>query len=124
MEGGVTFRVYDDKGRQVFEKGTEIEGDKAEAEWIYHWNGEKLEEKPKFTFEVTGQRCKKVESSEVEISQKLVIKLPKINNIDNLKADLYRYGNANTEEISFDSDNKYEKEDLIPGKYSIRLKKE
>ena len=124
MEGGVTFRVYDDKGRQVFEKGADIEGDKAEAEWTYHWNGEKLEEKPKFTFEVTGQRCKRVESEDVEISQKLVIKLPKINNIDKLKADLYRYGNADTEEISFDSDNKYEKEDLIPGKYSIRLKKE
>ena len=73
MEGGVTFRVYDDKGRQVFEKGAEIEGDKAEAEWTYHWNGEKLEEKPKFTFEVTGQRCKKVESSEVEISGKIEV---------------------------------------------------
>ena len=26
MEGGVTFRVYDDKGRQVFEKGADIKG--------------------------------------------------------------------------------------------------
>ena len=73
MEGGVTFRVYDDKGRQVFEKGATIEGDKAEVEWTYHWNGEKLEEKPKFTFEVIGQRCKRVESGDIEIGMKYTI---------------------------------------------------
>ena len=67
MEGGVTFHVYDENGHEVFSKGANIVDGKAEAEWTYHWNGEKLDHKPKFTFEVTGQRCKKVESSECEI---------------------------------------------------------
>ena len=115
MEGGVTFRVYDDKGRQVFEKGATIEGDKAEAEWTYHWNGEKLEEKPKFTFEVTGQRCKRVESSETEISGKLSVQLTdeKYKTLGDLKMTFFY--NDESEDVQTDSNGLFEKEDLIPG---------
>ena len=115
MEGGVTFRIYDDKGRQVFETGAEIEGDKAEAEWTYHWNGEKLEEKPKFTFEVTGQRCKRVESSEVEISGKLSVQLTdeKYKTLGDLKMTFFY--NDESEDVQTDSNGLFEKEDLIPG---------
>ena len=126
MEGGVTFRVYDDKGRQVFEKGVTIEGDKAETEWTYHWNGEKLEEKPKFTFEVTGQRCKRVESGECEVCGKLSIQLTdeKYKSLGDLKMTLAY--NDESEDVQTDSNGLLEKEDLIPGycQLSIHLDKE
>ena len=121
MEGGVTFRIYDDKGRQVFETGAEIEGDKAEAEWTYHWNGEKLEEKPKFTFEVTGQRCKRVESSEVEISATLdlIFRDEKKNLLDNLSVILTF--NTGEEKLSSDDEGKILKEDLIPSDCKLKV---
>ena len=122
MEGGVTFRVYDDKGRQVFEKGAEIEGDKAEAEWTYHWNGEKLEEKPKFTFEVTGQRCKKVESSEVEIGQEYKFTVYDINEETVADQKTVLYSNINGEIQKFtDSNGEIIFEDLIPDSFYISL---
>ena len=125
MEGGVTFRVYDDKGRQVFEKGAEIEGDKAEAEWTYHWNGEKLEEKPKFAFEVTGQRCKRVESSEVEICGKIEVQFvdklkEPLSNLEVILIDKENQENS----IATDSDGIIKKDDVIPGKYSVKTKNE
>ena len=74
MEGGVTFFIYDSStGKQAASIGANVEGDKAEAEWTYHWDGIPLKEKPKFKFEVRGNRCKKVESSEVEIGMKYEI---------------------------------------------------
>ena len=115
MEGGVTFRVYDDKGRQVFEKGAEIEGDKAEAEWTYHWNGEKLEEKPKFTFEVTGQRCKKVESSEVEIGMEYNLTILNFAEEPIEKQKLIIYTNGESKDGTSDSDGIIKIEDLVPG---------
>ncbi|WP_296855782.1 phage baseplate assembly protein V [Treponema sp.] len=122
MEGGVTFRIYDDKGRQVFEKGAEIEGDKAEAEWTYHWNGEKLEEKPKFTFEVTGQRCKKVESSEVEIGQEYNMTLYNSNFklIEAKKVKIFS-DNGESYEKESDASGKIELDDLVPSQYFIQL---
>ena len=103
MEGGVTFRVYDDKGHQVFEKGATIEGDKAETEWTYHWNGEKLEEKPKFTFEVTGQRCKMVESGDIEIGMKYTI--PAFDeNGEPLKNSKFTVTFSNEKSVSANSD--------------------
>ena len=121
MEGGVTFRVYDDKGRQVFEKGATIEGDKAETEWTYHWNGEKLDHKPKFTFEVTGQRCKRVESGECEIGME-IRKVLKIGN-EILKDMDYRIILSNGDEISGKTgeEGKIDQEDLIPGSYRIEI---
>ena len=75
MEGGVTFWIYDDKGREVTSIGAEIKGNKAEAEWSYHWKGEKLDAKPKYTFEVTGNRCKKIESSKIQVKNPKVISM-------------------------------------------------
>ena len=75
MEGGVTFWIYDDRGSLVASIGADIQDGKAEAEWTYHYNGEKLDAKPKFTFEVTGNRCKRFKASECEISQKIRIKV-------------------------------------------------
>ena len=76
MEGGVTFRVYDDKGRQVFEKGAEIEGDKAEAEWnpIDTRQPDDTQDL-KYTFEVTGNRCKTIESSECQVKNPRVVSM-------------------------------------------------
>lgn len=75
IEGGVTFWIYDDRGSLVTSIGADIKDGKAEAEWTYHYNGEKLDAKPRFTFEVTGNRCKKFKASECEISQKIRIKV-------------------------------------------------
>ncbi|MBQ8680223.1 MAG: hypothetical protein IJ530_10735, partial [Treponema sp.] len=121
MEGGVTFMIMDDKKRVVATLGADIQGDKADAEWTYHWDGIPLKEKPKFKFEVTGQRCKKVESSEVEISAKISIYLH-----SNIDYEVYGFDSQlikdndvnNSENFSFDG-GKYEKEDLIPGKYEV-----
>ena len=123
MEGGVTFWIYDDKGREVTSIGAEIKGNKAEAEWTYHWKGEKLDAKPKYTFEVTGNRCKKVESGDVEIGAKIEIYLKKSDNtiIKNKNYILYKE-NEEFKKGKFDSDGKVEEKDVVPGKYSILIK--
>jgi len=111
MEGGVTFWIYDDKGRLVTSIGADIEGDKAEAEWTYYYNGEKLDSKPKFKFEVTGNRCKKIESSECEIGAKIDIRIATEN------GQLFNnviIKNINTNEEIKLSDGTYKKESEIP----------
>ena len=124
MEGGVTFWIYDDKGREVASIGAEIKGDKAEVEWTYHWDGIPLKEKPKFKFKVTGNRCKKVESGEVEISAKIkIVILPALGDLPE-KVKYYLEGPDNSEEISLDDENSFEKEDLIPGTYKISLERQ
>ena len=124
---GVTFTVYNARtGEVVYEAGSDVQDGKAEAQWTYHWDGEPLEEKPKYYFEVTANRCKTVKSEEVEIGAKIKISL-----IDDFnksikkgyKAILY-LSDGSTEEISFDSEGKYERTDLIPGKYTVKLKAE
>ena len=124
MEGGVTFWIYDDKGRNVTSIGAEIKGNKAEAEWTYHWNGEKLDAKPKYMFEVTGNRCKKVESGDVEIGSN--IKISVINALtkpySNLDYEIYMC-NGDKKEGSIDDDGNIELEDLIPGKIELLLKR-
>lgn len=72
---GVTFNVYDEHKRQVASLSSDVNNGKAETEWTYNWNGEKLMEKPKFTFEVTATRCKNMKSGECEIGQKINITL-------------------------------------------------
>lgn len=111
MEGGVTFWIYDDRGSLVTSIGADIQDGKAEAEWTYHYNGERLDAKPKFTFEVTGNRCKNVKSSEVEIGAKINIRIATedgqlFNNIiiKNIDSD---------EEIKL-SDGTYKKDSEIP----------
>ena len=111
MEGGVTFWIYDDKGRLVTSMGADIEGDKADAEWTYYYNGEKLDSKPKFKFEVTGNRCKKIESSECEIGAKIDIRIATEN------GQLFNnviIKNINTNEEIKLSDGTYKKESEIP----------
>ena len=124
---GVTFTVYNARtGEAVYEAGSDVQDGKAEAQWTYHWDGEPLEEKPKYYFEVTANRCKPVKSEEVEIGAKIKISL-----IDDFnksikkgyKAILY-LSDGSTEEISFDSEGKYERTDLIQGKYTVKLKAE
>lgn len=73
MEGDVTFRIYDDRGRTVALFDAKIDGNRASAEWTYYWNGVVLEEKPEFQFEVTGTGCKPVHSKKCEIGQKIRI---------------------------------------------------
>jgi hypothetical protein len=123
MEGGVTFWIYDDKGREVTSIGAEIKGNKAEAEWSYHWKGEKLDAQPKYTFEVTGNRCKKVESGDVEISAKIILYLKTEMTYEVNGFDISLIKNeeeTNAEKISFDK-GKIEKEEIIPAKYTYRL---
>ncbi|MFC2289904.1 MAG: hypothetical protein ACFNKF_09800, partial [Treponema lecithinolyticum] len=47
--------------------GAEVKDGKAEAQWTYHWDGDPLEEKPKYYFEVTANRCKPVKSEDIEL---------------------------------------------------------
>ena len=124
---GVTFTVYNARtGEAVYEAGSDVQDGKAEAQWTYHWDGEELKEKPKYYFEVTANRCKPVKSEEAEMGAKIKISL-----IDDFnksikkgyKAILY-LSDGSTEEISFDSEGKYERTDLIPGKYTVKLKAE
>ena len=124
---GVTFTVYNGQTQEaVYEAGADVQDGKAEAQWTYHWDGEELKEKPKYYFEVTANRCKPVKSEEAEMGAKIKISL-----IDDFnksikkgyKAILY-LSDGSTEEISFDSEGKYERTDLIPGKYTVKLKAE
>lgn len=122
MEGAVTFNIFDGKGKQVASLSSDIKGDQAEAEWTYHWNGEKLEEKPKFKFEVTGNRCKKVESGEVEISATIdiIIKNEEDECLENIPYRIISNG-EDYKTGKTDSEGKILEEDLIPALYKIIL---
>ena len=111
MEGGVTFWIYDDRGRLVTSIGADIQDGKVVAEWTYHYNGEKLDAKPKFTFEVTGDRCKKVESPEVEIGAKINIR---IATEDGQLFNKIIIKNINNDEEIKLSDGTYKKDSEIP----------
>ena len=116
---GVTFEVYDENLKQVFSEGSKVEGGKAEAEWVYHWDGIKLDHKPKFTFKVTGARCKENESGEMEVSGKIDLQFVDKENyaVNDVEYKIL----CNDEEFdSGDLENGvYEKEDLVPGKYEV-----
>ncbi|MCQ2976249.1 MAG: hypothetical protein MJ211_15725, partial [Bacteroidales bacterium] len=116
---GLTFEVYDEHSRQIYSKGAKVEGGKAEADWVYHWNGIKLDAKPKFTFKVTGARCKETESGELEVSGKIDLQFVDKNYriLDNLNFKLII--DSNEEDATTDSNGKFSKEDLIPGKCEI-----
>lgn len=111
IEGGVTFWIYDDRGSLVTSIGADIKDGKAEAEWTYHYNGEKLDAKPKFTFEVTGNRCKNVKSSEVEIGAKINIRIATEDG--QLFNNIIIKNINNDEEIKL-SDGTYKKDSEIP----------
>jgi uncharacterized Zn-binding protein involved in type VI secretion len=122
MEGGVTFWIYDDKGREVTSIGAEIKGDKAEAEWTYHWNGEKLDAKPKFTFEVTGQRCKRVESGECEIGATFEAVLQNQNGeiLKDLDYAIIQSDDS-TSDSKTDDNGIIKVEDVIPGIVEVKV---
>ena len=111
MEGGVTFWIYDDRGSLVTSIGADIQDGKAEAEWTYHYNGERLDAKPKFTFEVTGNRCRKAEASEVEIGAKINIRIATEDG--QLFNNIIIKNINNDEEIKL-SDGTYKKDSEIP----------
>ena len=93
MEGGVTFWIYDDKGREVTSIGAEIKGNKAEAEWNPIDTRLPNDTKAlKYSFEVTGNRCKKIESSKIQV------KNPKVISMEWDKKALY-YGDKATLKI-------------------------
>ena len=119
MEGGVTFWIYDDKGRQVASLGADIEGDKAEAEWTYHWDGTPLKEKPKFKFKVTGNRCKKVESGDCEIGGQIDLQFVDKENYAINDVEYKLFFNEEDFDSGDLSNGVYEKDDLIPGKYEV-----
>jgi hypothetical protein len=76
MEGGVTFWIYDDKGREVTSIGAEIKGNKAEVEWNPIDTRLPNDTKAlKYSFEVTGNRCKKIESSKIQVKNPKVISM-------------------------------------------------
>ena len=119
MEGGVTFWIYDDKGRLVTSIGAEIEGDKAEAEWTYNYqyNSERpLKEKPKFTFDVQGQRCKKKESSSVEIGMNIKILAQDENGeLAKNKKFYVSYSDGSNKSYSSNEQGEIELKDIVPG---------
>jgi hypothetical protein len=118
MEGGITFHIYDvSTGKEVTGIGADIKGDKAEAEWVYYWNGEKLDEKPKFKVEVTGNRCKNASSAEIEISQKVRFYLTSTNG---QRFNNVRFLDDNGNELKL-GDGYYEKESEIPGEHRYTL---
>ena len=120
---GVTFTVYDKYKRGVYSVGAHVAKGIAEAEWTYQYTGEKLTEKPKFTFAVTGQRCKILESPEIEMGARIRLYLK--NEIEyavyGFEVSLIKDGDTDKAElISFDK-GKIEKEDFIPGLYTYSL---
>jgi len=127
VESGVTFTVYNKAtGEEVTSIGADVEGDKAEAEWTYHYKHDPenpLKEKPKFYFTVTAAKAKELKSGDVEIGAK--IKITVIDEYEEAYSDadyiLYRDGGDNIEGTT-DSDGKIDQQDLIPGKYTIELK--
>ena len=121
---GVTLTVYDKQtGEEVFQTGAEVRDGIAEAEWTYHYNGEKLDEKPRYVFEVTGNRCKKAKSAECEIAAKITVYLKNEieSDIFGLDVNLIQNDDVDTSEtLNFDN-GKIEKRDLVPGLYEIEL---
>ena len=119
MEGGVTFMIMDDKKRVVATLGAEIEGDKAEAEWTYNFQFNPdypLKQKPKFSFQVSGQRCKKKESSSVEISMNhKVIAYDENGEIAKNKSFYVSYSDGSFKSYSSNGQGEIELKDMVPG---------
>ncbi|NLT18934.1 MAG: hypothetical protein GXY10_06000, partial [Clostridiales bacterium] len=129
VESGVTFTVYNKAtGEEVTSIGADVAGDKAEAEWTYHYKHDPenpLKEKPKFYFTVTAAKAKELKSGDVEIGQniKIVVKDIFDESYGELKFVLYQVGTDNSTNCNTSSDGLFEKEDLVPGKYEIKFEK-
>ena len=123
MEGGVTFWIYDEKGQEVTRLGANIVDGRAETQWTYHWSGEVLKAKPKYTFGVTGNRCRKVESGEVEIGAKIKIIMKNKEGEIVSEQPYALYLNGKVYECGeSDSEGLIEYENLVPGNYQILVK--
>ena len=122
---GVTFTVYEEKsGKKVAETSARVKDGKAEAEWIYHYNGENLTEKPRYYYEVTGNRCRKAKrASDVEISARIKIKMIYSNEETVSKQPFTVYKNGEKfKSGETNSDGIIEYDGLIPAKYQILVK--
>ena len=124
MEGSVTFCIYDDNGRSITNLNANIKGGKAETEWTYHWDGTPLKEKPKFKFEVIGQRCKKVKSSEIEISGKINLHFIDEDDIPFVELPVKIEFDTETLEENTSSEGIIEKEDYIPQSFVLSVNNE
>ena len=122
LEGGVTFWIYDDRGSLAASIGADVKDNAADAEWTYHWDGIPLKEKPKFKFEVRGNRCNKIESGEVEISASIQCQL--VDSNENPLED-YSYTiiecNDNSTDGTTDSDGTIKIEEIIPGELEVKI---
>ena len=123
---GVTLTVRNAAtGEEVFQTGAEVRDGIAEVEWTYHYNGERLTEKPKFTFEVTGNRCRKAKSPEVEIGANIRCHITDI--FENPGKDIL-YTLMNDDEKIQDgkvnSEGNLKAENLIPGNIHLLLSDE
>ena len=123
---GVTLTVRNAAtGEEVFQTGAEVRDGIAEVEWTYHYNGERLTEKPKFTFEVTGNRCRKAKSSEVEIGANIRCHITDI--FENPGKDILYTLMNDDEKIQdgkIDSEGNLKAEYLIPGNIHLLLSDE
>ena len=121
---GVTFTVYEEKsGKKVAETGATVKDGKAEAEWIYHYNGENLTEKPRYYYEVTGNRCRKAKSGTVEIGAKFSLILQSDIDYEVYGFEVLLIKNddeENVEKLLFSS-GRIEKGNIIPASYSYKL---
>ncbi|MDE6068054.1 MAG: hypothetical protein K2F89_03770, partial [Treponemataceae bacterium] len=120
---GVTFTVYDRQtGETAAVFGAEVRDGKAEAEWTYHYNGEKLNAKPKYIFEVTGNRCKKAKSPEVEIGAKLLIRISDqlYDALEDIEATIH--SNDDSFDVKTDAEGKIERDDLVPYNYELEVR--
>ncbi len=118
---GVTFTIRNKQtGETAAVFGAEVQDGIAEAEWTYHYNGEKLDAKPRYIFEVTGNRCKKAKSPEVEIGME-IHKVMCYEDGEPMEKMPYTIRLSNGDEIAgtTDKDGRIDKEDLIPCKYEI-----
>uniref|UniRef100_UPI00322099FC hypothetical protein n=1 Tax=uncultured Muribaculum sp. TaxID=1918613 RepID=UPI00322099FC len=151
MEGGVTFHVYDENKHEVFSKGADIADGRAEAEWNpvdtrFPDDTREL----KFTFEVRGNRCKKIKSSECQVKNPKITSIiwkddfaypgDKVTiNINSFEMkdfnysgilnfyDKQKFANSNplfSEDISIDSDEKEVKIELPKDKLNMSYKDE
>ena len=120
---GVTFTVYEEKsGKKVAETGATVKDGKAEAQWIYHYNGENLTEKPRYYYEVTGNRCRKAVSRAVEISA--IIHCHVTDIFENPGRDIPYILITDSKKLQdgkADSDGTIKSKDIIPGDVYLLL---
>jgi len=121
----VTFTVYDKYKRGVYSVGAHVAKGIAEAEWTYQYTGEKLTEKPKFTFAVTGQRCKILESPEIEMGATFdcFLQAKEGDLLENYDYKIIQADNS-IEEGKTEADGIIKVKDAIPGVIAVEVNKD